>query len=177
MRDALLALRDLLDQMGIRWALIGGVAANLYRRKTRMTADVDLLLAADASERLTELEASLVARGWSVLRGDPGGDLLRLRHGTFGSVDLQIAGTEYQRRAIERARPASLGHSLEVPALSPEDVIVHKLIAERAKDIDDIEALLEARISFDEAYVEYWAEFWGRTDLWQRIRSGSTHSP
>ena len=177
MRDAVISLTEILGRLGIRWALIGGVAANLYRRKTRMTGDVDLLLAADAADQQVTLESALRQAGWEVRRATPDGDILRMRHPAHGWADLQIALTEYQVGAIGRALPARLSESLEVPAVSPEDLIVHKLIAARGKDIGDIEALLEAGLALDHAYIEYWAEIWGVTELWRAIRSKPTHSP
>ena len=177
MRDTLAALDALLAELGIQWVVIGGVAANLYRRKTRLTGDVDLLLAANASDRVAQLEEALSARGWSVRRATPVGDILRMHHAALGWADLQIAGTEYQRAAIERAHPTTLSDALVVRALSPEDLIIHKLIAGRPKDIGDIDALLEAGVAFDEAYIEHWAAIWEVTELWRRLRSQTSHSP
>ncbi len=176
MREALAALAELLASLGIRWALIGGVAANLYRRKTRLTGDVDLLLA-DAGASVSSLEAALSARGWSVRRATPDGDILRLYHATFGWADLQIAGTDYQHEAIRRSRHVQLSESLQIRALAPDDLIVHKLIAGRFQDLADIEALLEAGVAFDAAYVERWAAIWEVTDLWRRVRDKTSYSP
>lgn len=44
-RGALEALGGILDRLGIRWVLIGALAANRYRVTARLTQDVDLLLA------------------------------------------------------------------------------------------------------------------------------------
>lgn len=177
MRETLAALGALLAELGIQWAVIGGVAANLYRRKTRLTGDVDLLLATDAFDQLPLLERTLAAHGWSVRRATPDGDILRMHHPTLGWADLQIAGTEYQRAAIARARVATISDTFAVRALAPEDVIIHKLIAGRPKDIGDIDALLEAGVAFDEAYIEHWAAIWEVTELWRRLRSQTSHSP
>lgn len=177
MREALIELSALLAELQVRWALIGGVAANLYRRKARVTGDVDLLLAADAMNVLAQLEATLTERGWSVRRATPGGEILRMHHAIFGWADLQIAGTDYQVGAIERAVARQLSESLSVPVLTPEDLIVHKLIAARGKDLIDIEALLESGVAFDEAYVEHWAAIWEVTELWRRVRSKRPYSP
>jgi hypothetical protein len=51
-------------------------------------------------------------------------------------------------------------------------VIVLKLIAGRAQDVADIEAILAAKPRLDEPYLEGWAEFWGVRDLWRRLRGG-----
>ena len=165
-RTALGEVARLLDGLAIRWALIGGLAANRYRRTTRYTVDVDLLLAGGGSG-LDAVETALVSSGWSVRRGDAEGTLLRASHREFGPVDLLIAGTDYQQEALHRARVETLEDVGAVPVLAVEDVIVHKLIAGRYQDLADIEAILDAEISFDRSYVERWAEFWEVLDRWR----------
>lgn len=59
--------------------------------------------------------------------------------------------------------------------LSPEDVILHKLIAARPRDLDDIENILDAAPELDEAYLTGWAEAWNVLELWDRLR-GAAHS-
>jgi hypothetical protein len=151
--------------------LIGALAANRYRITTRLTQDVDLLLA-NAGAGSGSLERALAEAGWSVRRASPGGEILRLRHPELGSADLIIAETEYEQRALARARAESLGSAGPVPVAAPEDVIVLKLIAGRAQDLADIEAILVAKVPLDEAYIEAWAEFWEVRPLWRRLRSG-----
>lgn len=170
-RNALEALGRLLDGLGIRWVLIGALAANRYRITTRLTQDVDLLLAG-MGPGLERLERELATGGWSVRRATPGGEILRLRHEELGAADLIVAATGYEGVAIARARVEHLGVGTDVLVLAPEDVIVLKLIAARAQDVADIEAILAAKPSLDESYVEEWAQFWGVLDLWHRLRGG-----
>jgi hypothetical protein len=151
--------------------LIGALAANRYRITTRLTQDVDLLLAGPGPS-LGALERELAAAGWVVLHASPGGEILRLRHPDFGAADLILAGTAYEQQALSRARPESLGTAHDVPVATPEDVIVLKLIAGRAQDVADIEAILVAKHVLDERYIEDWVEFWGVGDLWRRVRGG-----
>jgi hypothetical protein len=168
-RNALEALGSLLDGLGIRWVLIGALAANRYRITTRLTQDVDLLLAG-VGPGLERLERELAAHGWSVRRATPGGEILRLRHADLGAADLIVAATDYEAVAISRAREEDLALGRAILVLAPEDVIVLKLIAGRAQDVADIEAILAANPTLEERYVENWAEFWGVLDLWRRLR-------
>jgi hypothetical protein len=170
-RNALEALGRLLDGLGIRFVLIGALAANRYRITTRLTQDVDLLLAG-VGAGLERLERELAAQGWVVRRAAPGGEILRLRHRDLGAADLIVAGTEYERVAIARAREELLAAGRAVLVLAPEDVIVLKLIAGRAQDMADIEAILAAKPSLDERHIEEWAQFWGVLDVWRRLRGG-----
>ncbi len=168
-QTALKALGRLLDGLGIRWVLIGALAANRYRTSPRQTEDVDLLLA-DAGPGLEALESALRAEGWNPRRANPEGDLLRARHGELGVADLMIAGTEYQREAIRRARTEPIAEDATGAVLTPEDVIIHKLIAGRSQDRADIEAILAAKVALDESYIERWASFWELLDAWDALK-------
>jgi hypothetical protein len=77
-------------------------------------------------------------------------------------VDLIIAGTPYQSLAIERA----VDHVLTV-----EDVLVHKLIAWRPRDQDDVRSILSTGLAFDEAYVGHWVGQWGVDDRWREAQA------
>ncbi len=50
--------------------------------------------------------------------------------------------------------------------LTVEDVIVHKLIAWRSKDRDDIASILSPPPSLDVDYIVRWANEWEVTDRW-----------
>jgi hypothetical protein len=169
-RNALSALGAVLDRLGVRWVLIGALAANRYRSSPRLTRDVDLLLS-DSGASLDSLEAHLVREGWRVRRASAEGDLLRLLHPDLGVADLLIAGTDYQQEAIRRARSESMGAGISVPVLAPEDVILHKLIAGRTQDLADIEAILDARPALDDAYLQRWIEFWELRAPWDSLLS------
>jgi len=169
-RDAVRDLGEHLGAMSIEWALFGAVAANRYRREVRLTGDVDLLLA-DHGGDLAALERSLAGAGWTTRRATPDGSVLRLRHPRLGAADLVLAETEYQRVALGRARAEDDTTGGVVRYLAPEDVIIHKLIAARPRDLDDIENILDAAPELDESYLEEWAEAWEVAELWQRLRS------
>jgi predicted nucleotidyltransferase len=168
-RDVVEELARVLAALGVRWVLIGAVAANVYRRETRLTGDVDLLLA-DAGTDIAALEHEFRLRGWQVRRATPDGDILRMRHPTLGAVDLQTAGTDYQRQAIDRSRRELLESGLAVYVLSVEDVIIHKLIAGRPRDIGDLQSILEVDRPLDEAYLDRWTRFWEVRETWAALR-------
>jgi hypothetical protein len=68
------------------------------------------------------------------------------------AVDLLVALTPYQQEALRRAQ----GNVLTV-----EDVLVHKIIAWRARDRDDIESIISAGHDIDWGYVNRWVEYFG----------------
>lgn len=168
MPRALADLAALLGELGIRWALIGALAANRYRASARTTQDVDLLLANTGPG----LEAALQRRGWELRRATPDADLLRLRHAEFGIADLLIAGTDYQQEALRRAHSERIGDGPALWVLSVEDVILHKLIAGRRQDHADVEAILAAGVALDERYLERWIGYWDLRGDWECLREG-----
>lgn len=169
-RDALTAVAALLGAHEIDWVVIGAVAANRYRREVRLTSDLDLLLASHGPGGVDALETAFRDTGWSVRRGSPDGAILRLRHDAFGAVDLILAETAYQREAIERAISETSGDGVPLRVLRIEDVLIHKLIAGRPRDIADIEDILASRPAFDANYVEHWVAYWDVEGLWRKLR-------
>ena len=97
---------------------------------------------------------------------------MRAKHPELGPADLLIAGTRYQREAIRRAlvRPEVVPGAGIVPTLTVEDVIVHKLIAGRYRDLADVEEILASETPIQEGYIEEWAGFWEVLDRWRLLR-------
>ncbi len=148
------SIAEVLDRVGVDWTLVGALAANRYRSTPRFTTDVDIMATYDDA-----LVTALRAAGWEVAvladAGDPP-HLLRCHRGPQ-SVDILIPVVEYQWTALGRA---------EDRVLSPEDVIIHKLIAWRLRDRDDVRSILEAGVSLDLDYLSGWIEAWELQDRW-----------
>lgn len=144
-----------LGHLGLRWAVMGALAANEHRATPRLTTDLDLLAEAHA-----ELPDALRAAGYEVATvADPDEPphLLRLRRAEQ-QIDVLHPVVEYQKQALDRAREG---------VLTIEDVLVHKLLAWRPRDRDDVRSILEAEGAFDEDYVRRWASEWDVADRWQ----------
>lgn len=164
-------LAEVCRDLSVRWALLGGVASNLYRDRPRLTQDVDVTIEIDRS-RWPKLAARLSADGWTLQPQDAYPDVLLLRGASRLAVDVLLAKTEYQRGALDRAVPQRLALGATVPVLAPEDIIIHKLIAGRHTDIDDIERILAADSALDLVYLEQWIDAWDVRDRWEQIRPG-----
>lgn len=129
----------------------------------------DTMVEADP-DRIARLEQALHDAGFSretSIGDSPSGpDFLRFRSDTGPVVlELQAAKTGFQREVIRRAaRPAE---GLRVA--TPEDLIVLKLIANRARDEVDLLGLC-ALPSLDWDHVEHWAREWEVTETLRRIR-------
>lgn len=152
-------VEKLLAELEINGAVIGGVAAMKYRATERLTKDVDFLV-----RDFGKLKLALESGGFEVREmRDPTGSIFLLRANRDDeSVDIQLAETEYQSEALSRSRDGYL---------SPEDIIIHKLIAWRDRDRDDIESILVAGHKLDIEYIEHWASEWEVTDRWAEALS------
>lgn len=154
------SIAEVLDRLGIAWVLAGALAADRYRAGPRYTADLDLLIDWDDG-----LPAAIAPLGYDVqTSADPGArpHLLMLRSASE-RIDLIVAIVEYQQLALRRG--------LHDHVLTVEDVIVHKLIAWRLKDRDDIDSILATGRVLDEAYIAEWATAWDVSDRWAEARA------
>jgi hypothetical protein len=148
----------LLEQTGTSWALVGAFAALQYRATTRLTTDLDFLISWNP-----DVVPELIGAGFDVRVLEDEGEPHLLRTKRVGcAVDVIVATTDYQHLAIERARD----HVLTV-----EDVLVHKLIAWRPRDQDDVRSILSTGLAFDRDYVDHWATEWAVEDRWREALS------
>lgn len=145
--DLLADLAVALDAVDARWFVFGAQAALVWGRP-RLTTDVDVTVKCTVSTR--ELVRALEARGFA-LRLD-GTDafieatrVVPLEHQASGlGVDVVLAGPGLEDLFLERAVPIDVAGTV-VPFISPEDLIVTKLLAGREKDIDDVRGVLSER--------------------------------
>jgi hypothetical protein len=153
------SIAEVLGALGVRWTIIGALAALEYRHDIRLTTDADFLVEWD-----DDLVPALERAGFSVeVVADPGEPPhVLFVHGRGVKADLMLPVVEYQRVALDRA-----GRYLTV-----EDVIVHKLLAWRPRDRDDIASILATDPVLDTAYIERWADEWEVGDRWNQALRG-----
>jgi len=70
-------------------------------------------------------------------------------------VNLIFSLTPYESEAIRRA-VGVVFDNVTVRFAAVEDLIIHKLVAGRARDIEDVAGLLVRNPSLDEAYLTRW---------------------
>ena len=135
--------------------------------KTRTTTDLDVLLAL-AGSGMAEVEAALHRRGWTTTALVPEGWLLRVQHPRGGRIDVVASITDYEARALARAHSATVD-DLRFKTMAVEDVVILKLIANRFRDIADVESILSAKPRFDWAYMAGWFEEFDLGERYRRI--------
>lgn len=162
-------IAGMLTRAGLRHALIGDQAVNLYSRY-RTTDDFDLCVAPGPAA-IARFEQELESAGLHVDRKQnptaaSGPDFLRMANPTNTLiVDMQTAKTEFQLSVIARARPSTSGLSVA----TVEDLIILKLVAMRSQDQRDL-ALLLAWNDLDWPYIEHWADVWEVTARLRQVR-------
>ncbi len=157
---ALFSVVDLLESLGAPHLIFGAVAVGIWGR-IRATLDVDFLVQTD-EDGLSRLGAAAESAGlavdqqwldWNPLRR---GVHLRLLLEPFRADVVRTIGA-HDDAALERRRQVSWrGRSLWV--VSPEDLILQKIRAQRDYDFSDAVSIVEEQAGrLDEGYLDVWA--------------------
>jgi len=148
-----------LEGLAIPYMIIGGQAV-LFYGEPRFTKDIDITLGIDTS-RLHDLVALLprldlktlvdeiedfTARTMVLPSMDPASGI---------RVDFIFSFSLYESQAIARAVTVMFDDTpVRIAAL--EDLIIHKVIAGRPRDMEDVSTLLLKNPEYDRAYIHQW---------------------
>lgn len=77
-------------------------------------------------------------------------------------IDIFLVTTQYQEEAFRRRRPAKL-LGRDVWTITAEDLVLHKLIAGRERDLVDVTEILQLTENVDASYLREWASKLGLT--------------
>ncbi len=158
-KDLLKRVADGLSRNAIPYMVIGGQAVLLYG-EPRLTKDIDITLGVGV-EALPKMKEVVDALGFNYLPPDIE-DFVRqtmvlpVIDGPSGiRIDFIFSFSPYERQAIERAKEVELGGG-RIRFASLEDVVIHKMIAGRARDIEDIRTILLKNPDYDREYIRTW---------------------
>ncbi len=173
-----------LESHGIPYMLIGGQAVLLYG-EPRLTRNIDITLGT-GPERLAEVLDLVTARGWQVLVDSPADFVQRtmvlpcLEPNSGIRMDFIFSFSAYEQQAMERVRRVPIGKA-EVRFASVEDLIIHKIIAGRPRDLEDARSILLKNHNIDVPYIHRWLEEFDHSlneafeqrfeELWKSIRT------
>ncbi len=152
-----------LDKQHVSYMVIGGQAVLLYG-EPRLTKDIDITLGIgiDGLAKIKLIVDSLQLEHLADQVEEFVKETMVLPVIDTSSgirVDFIFSYSPYERQAIERARPIKFGKT-DVKFAALEDVVIHKIIAARARDIEDIRCILLKNPDYDTRYIEKWlAEF------------------
>jgi hypothetical protein len=139
-------LGEVFENRGVRYALLGGLATML-RGRPRFTQDVDVLLEVPQLA-LPGLLDELVERGFSldretVIRQFVEQHMTAFRYGVV-RIDWLKPVLPLYAHALAAATKLPWGEKHALRVLTPEGLIVTKLVAFRPQDQEDIRTLLAA---------------------------------
>lgn len=148
-----------LDRSRIPYMVIGGQAVQLYG-EPRMTRDIDLTLGLgiEGLDRILDVSSRCGLRPVTSAPAEFVRETMvlpALDERTGIRVDFVFSATDYERQAISRSRPVGLG-GVKVSFAAVEDVVIHKLVAGRPRDFDDVRGILTKSSDLDRGYVERW---------------------
>lgn len=169
---ALGAVSEWLDAGSTPGAIVGGVAASILGRP-RLTEDVDVLVLLEREDWSSFLVAGqtfgFVPRIDDALGFAAESRVLLVSHRPSGTpIDVVLGALALEEEIVRgAARIEIAGVAISLP--TPESIVVMKAIAQRARDVADIEGILETRDHLDIDWIRTWlTEFdraLGRTDL------------
>jgi len=153
---------ELLKQK-IPYIVIGGQALLIYG-EPRLTRDIDITLGIGV-EGLNRIKSVVGKLKFKYLISD----VEDFVHKTMVlpvmdeksriRVDFIFSFSSYERQAIKRANDIKFSKTA-VKFASLEDVVIHKIIARRARDIEDVKSVLLKNPNYDSEYIRHWlAEF------------------
>jgi hypothetical protein len=130
------------------WFLFGAQAVQVWGIP-RLSADVDVTVRL-GSLTVQELVSTLQRAGFVLRVSDDDDFVARTRVLPFVHrpsripVDVVLAGPGPEDEFLARARPIEVA-GVTVPVISPEDLIVTKILAGRPKDLEDVRGILRSR--------------------------------
>lgn len=143
--------------------IIGGQAVLLYG-EPRLTKDIDITLGLGANDykKIVDITNELNLK---ILVDDPANFVNQfmvlpvIDKETSIKVDYIFSFTPYELEAIKRSNKVQIKNVL-VNFAALEDVIIHKIFAGRARDLEDIKNILLKNKNYDEVYIlKYLGEF------------------
>jgi len=147
-----------LSNAGIAYMIIGGQAVLLYG-EPRLTKDIDITLGVGL-DRLADVLAVAEKAGLTPLVTPDEFTrqtmVLPCEDPATGiRVDFVFSSSPYERQALERVRKVRIGEA-DVHFASLEDVIIHKIIAGRPRDLEDVRTMILKNPNMDLAYTRRW---------------------
>jgi hypothetical protein len=141
--EAAIEVQTVLSRAGIRSCVIGGLAVQRWG-EPRATQDVDLSVLAPPGDEPRPLDLLLErfeprqpdARAFAMTNR-----VLLLWAGNRVAIDVALAGSPFEKEAIDRATEWTFESGRGVVTCSAEDLILYKLVAGRARDLADIEGI------------------------------------
>ncbi|MFH1452999.1 MAG: nucleotidyl transferase AbiEii/AbiGii toxin family protein [Armatimonadota bacterium] len=141
------------------YMIIGGQAVILYG-EPRLTRDIDITLGI-GTEKLDNILNIVKELNLKILAEDIPSFVKKtmvlpvMDEPTGIRIDFIFSFTPYEKQAIQRGKKVLLDN-VEVNFASVEDLIIHKIFANRARDLEDVKNIILKNSDIDEIYIKKW---------------------
>ena len=143
----------------IDYMITGGQAVLIYG-EPRLTKDIDITLGIppDKLDDVLKIAKKLKLK---ILPQDPHNFVKEtmvlplLDEKTGLRIDLIFSLSEYEKEALKRVKKINI-KGVDVNYISIEDLIIHKIISGRERDIEDLKYILVKNKKIDEKYILKW---------------------
>lgn len=155
-------LAKFLEKSHIDYAVLGGIAVSVYS-EPRMTQDIDLNIVLNM-ENLSQFLGKAREYGFQPIPPDikkfveeTGVIPMKFfKRGVAGKFDFIVAQNPIEFAGLKRARLKSIW-GVKVKIVTAEDLLVHKLLSERPRDLEDARGIVVRRgRRLDKEYVMCW---------------------
>lgn len=160
----LITVSEFFETHRVPYMIIGGIAVGLWAAP-RATVDLDFIVGIDVAG-LPSLVGEAKQAGFFIFDERPikfkrmtlFRMLLRREDRDFLTIDCVLSDDEYKRQALARAKVLPWeGRTL--PVVTPEDLILLKLLSARDHDLSDAKSVVQYRTdSLDRSYLDQWAD-------------------
>ena len=150
LQQALIELSEDLQDLGVRWALVGGLALAAHV-EARTTRDLDVAVSVAGDREAELLVRELRSRGYhehTLIEQEKTGRLATVRFAAPGEgpeglvVDLLFASSGIEREIVAEAESLEVLPSLFLPVARVGHLLAMKLLAARPRDLEDAQLLL-----------------------------------
>ncbi|MDD3493284.1 MAG: hypothetical protein PHZ19_07325 [Candidatus Thermoplasmatota archaeon] len=159
--QAAIEVARFLEERGMRYFVIGGLALQHWG-EPRLTRDVDITVLAQPEE-VESFVGSVLTRFRPRI---PDAQAFALRHRVVlvqasggVPVDLSLGIPGYEQEAWGRAVWVDFPGVGRLRIVGPEDLVIHKCVAGRARDLEDVEGILiRQRLKLDLELIRGWLD-------------------
>ena len=165
-------MSEWLESAAVPGAIIGGVAASVLGRP-RLTEDIDVLVILERQEWAAFLATGqglgFVPRIDDALDFAESSRVLLVLHQPSGiPIDIVLGALPLEDEIVRGARDVEIA-GVRLPLAAPESIVVMKALARRARDIADIEGILDVHDRLDLDWIRMrlteFDQALGQTDL------------
>lgn len=147
----------------------------LYHGESRFTEDIDITLGVDSDH--LDMLLSVLKDEFTVRTKNPADfvaktNVLPIRDiQNSVKIDLIFSFIDFERKAIARAETVAIDNQ-RIQIVSAADLVIYKLIAGRARDIEDAKSVLERKsgevdITFIDKHLLELGNIIGRKDIYE----------